>query len=76
MRYVCSGSLHVALPRERAAVLFTPEGERAWAPGWAPEYPEVTYDLTALSPEADLAGFAAGFDDMMAAWERAIAAAL
>ena len=124
MRYVCTGSLHVALPPERAAALFTPEGERSWAPGWAPEYPadgpvfltndgatvwielgglryarvipgvqagtvavrlepdgggtraEVTYDLTALSPGAELAGFAAGFDAMLAAWERDIAAAL
>ena len=124
MRCVCTGSLHVALPPERAASLFTPEGERSWAPGWAPEYPadgpvfltgggttvwvevgelryarvtpgvqagtvavrlapdgdgtraDVTYDLTALSGDADLAAFAAGFDDMMAAWEQAIAATL
>jgi hypothetical protein len=39
MRCVCTGSLRIALPPERAAVLFTPEGERAWARGWAPEYP-------------------------------------
>jgi ABC-type amino acid transport substrate-binding protein len=124
MRCVCAGSLHVALPPGRAAALFTPEGERRWAHGWAPEYPadgpvfvtndgatvwielgdlryarvtpgvqagtvavrlapdgdgtraEVTYDLTALSGDAGLAAFAAGFDEMMAAWERAIAAAL
>ena len=126
MRYVCSGSLHVALPPERAAALFTPEGERAWARGWTPDYPagadgpvfttheggtvwvalgdlryarvtpgiqagtvavrlapdgdgtraEVTYDLTALSEDADLAAFAAGFDAMLATWERDIAAAL
>jgi hypothetical protein len=124
MRSVCIGSLHVALPPERAAALFTPEGERRWAQGWAPEYPadgpvfvtndgatvwielgdlryarvtpgvqagtvavrlapegggtraEVTYDLTALSGDADLPAFAAGFDDMLAAWERDIAAAL
>lgn len=126
MRHVCTGRLHVALPPAQAAALFTPEGERAWAHGWAPEYPagggtpvfvthagatvwvelgelryarvtpgveagtvavrlapdgdgtraEVTYDLTALSADADLAGFAAGFDAMLAAWERDIAAAL
>jgi hypothetical protein len=125
MRYVCTGSLHVALPPDRAAALFTPEGERAWAHGWAPEYPasggpvfttddgatvwvelgelryarvtpgvqagtvavrclpegdgtraEVTYDLTALSDDADLARFAAGFDEFMASWERDIAATL
>jgi hypothetical protein len=39
MRYVCAGSLHVALPPEDAAALFTPEGERAWVPGWDPAYP-------------------------------------
>ncbi len=126
MRQVCRGSLHVALPPERAAVLFTPEGERAWARGWAPEYPagdagpvftthdgttvwvavgdlryarvtpgvqagtvtvrlaaegdgtraDVTYDLTALSDHASLAEFAAGFDAMLATWERDIAATL
>ena len=126
MRHVCTGSIHVALPPERAAALFTPEGERAWARGWAPEYPagaggpvftthdgdtvwvalgdlryarvtpgvqagtvsvrlaaegggtraDVTYDLTALSEHADLAAFAAGFDAMLATWERDIAAAL
>jgi hypothetical protein len=26
------------LPRDRAFELFTPEGERAWAEGWDPEY--------------------------------------
>ena len=125
MRYVCTGSLHVALPPEAAAALFTPEGERAWARGWSPEYPaaggpvftthegatvwvelgglryarvtpgveagtvavrlaaegtgtraEVTYDLTALADAARLAAFAAGFDAMLAGWERDIAAAL
>ena len=126
MRQVCEGSLHVALPPARAAALFTPEGERAWAPGWDPDHPagpggpvftthagttvwvalgelryarvtpgvhagtvsvrcepeadgtraHVTYDLTALSEAADLDGFAAGFDALMAAWERHIAAAL
>jgi hypothetical protein len=126
MRRVCTGSLFVPVDPARAAALFTPEGERAWAPGWAPEYadgaggpvftthagttvwielgdlryarvtpgvqagtiavgcePEgdgtrahVTYDLTALSDAADLDAFAAGFDDMIAAWERNIAAAL
>ena len=28
----------VALPVEAAFPLFTPKGEEAWAPGWAPEY--------------------------------------
>jgi hypothetical protein len=127
MRVTCSGSLHVALPPARARELFTPEGERRWAPRWDPDYPagsdgpvfttahpgdtiwialgdlryarvtpgvhagtvavrcepadggtraHVTYDLTALSPAADLARFQAGFADLMREWERAIAAAL
>jgi hypothetical protein len=50
------------------AVRLAPEGDGTRA--------EVTYDLTALSGDADLAGFAAGFDAMLAAWERAIAATL
>lgn len=39
---------------------------------------EVTYELTALTPDAEheLAEFTAGYDDFMAHWERAIAAAL
>jgi hypothetical protein len=36
----------------------------------------VEYDLTALSPAADLAGFGAGFAGRMREWERDIAAAL
>jgi hypothetical protein len=36
----------------------------------------VTYDLTALSPAADLAAFEAEYDAMLRDWERAIAAAL
>jgi hypothetical protein len=35
---------------------------------------DVTYDLTALSPDA-LEPFAAGFDAMLAEWERMIAEA-
>jgi hypothetical protein len=30
----------VAQPPERAMALFTPEGERRWAEGWDPHYPE------------------------------------
>jgi hypothetical protein len=30
----------VALPLDQAMALFTPEGERAWADGWDPDYPE------------------------------------
>ena len=34
----------------------------------------VGYELTALGPDADLAAFAAGYDDFLAGWEREIAA--
>jgi len=34
-----SGEVRVALSPDRAIRAFTAEGERAWAPGWAPEYP-------------------------------------
>ena len=30
----------VGLPPEQAMVLFTPEGERPWAEGWDPHYPQ------------------------------------
>lgn len=33
-----SGVLRLRLPATRAFPLFTPEGERAWVPGWEPEY--------------------------------------
>ena len=36
----------------------------------------VRYDLTALSPHAELERFAAEYDAMLAEWERAIAGAL
>lgn len=32
-------TLRVALSPERALHLFTPAGERAWAPGWDPRFP-------------------------------------
>jgi hypothetical protein len=35
---VRSCSFELALPRDRAFALFTPEGEKAWAEGWDPEY--------------------------------------
>jgi hypothetical protein len=38
MRYAPSGSFSVDLPADRALELFTPEGERAWVPGWDPVY--------------------------------------
>ena len=33
-----TATLSVPLPPDRALQLFTPEGERSWAPGWDPEY--------------------------------------
>jgi hypothetical protein len=122
-----TGTIHVPLPPDEAITLFTPEGERAWVPGWDPHHhgptvfatdhggadtlwvitdqepgrmryarvtpgvhagtvevrcrpdgddtrADVTYDLTALSPDA-LDPFAAGFDGMLAEWERMIAEA-
>jgi hypothetical protein len=30
----------VGLPREQAIAMFTAEGERRWAEGWDPQYPE------------------------------------
>jgi hypothetical protein len=38
-RHLLSGTVEVPLPPERALALFTPDGERAWAPGWDPQYP-------------------------------------
>jgi len=35
---VRSCSFDLPLPRDRAFELFTPEGEKAWAEGWDPEY--------------------------------------
>jgi hypothetical protein len=33
------GEVRVELPPERALFLFTPVGERLWAPGWDPSFP-------------------------------------
>ena len=35
-----SAEITVALPREQAISLFTAEGERRWAHGWSPQYPQ------------------------------------
>lgn len=34
-----TGRIDVGLPPARAFALFTPDGERAWAHGWDPEFP-------------------------------------
>lgn len=39
MRTRSSGQFVVGLPAAEAIDLFTPEGERAWVPGWDPAYP-------------------------------------
>ena len=36
----CTAEITVGLPLEQAMALFTPEGERRWAEGWDPHYPE------------------------------------
>jgi hypothetical protein len=33
------GNVSVALPPAEAFALFTPSGERAWVPGWEPQFP-------------------------------------
>lgn len=38
-RVECSGTVGTTLAAEEAFRLFTPEGERDWAEGWAPAYP-------------------------------------
>ena len=35
-----TAEITVELPREQAMALFTAEGERRWAEGWEPRYPE------------------------------------
>lgn len=35
-----TGTLRAAVPMPEALRLFTPEGEREWAHGWDPRYPE------------------------------------
>ena len=37
-----TAEITVALPREQAMEFFTAEGERRWAEGWEPRYPEPT----------------------------------
>lgn len=39
-----TGSLTVDAPPEQAFELFTPRGEQAWVPGWAPTFPHETPD--------------------------------
>src|ERR687891_1799385 len=38
-RHRVSGTVAVPLAPNEALALFTPDGERAWAPGWDPVYP-------------------------------------
>jgi hypothetical protein len=36
-----AAEITVSLPREQVLALFTPEGERRWAAGWDPQYPDL-----------------------------------
>jgi hypothetical protein len=42
-----SGTITVPLPPDEAITLFTPEGERAWVPGWDPHHHSATVFTTA-----------------------------
>lgn len=44
MRERLSDRIHVGLPAEEAFQLFTPRGEREWAPGWEPTFPAPSPD--------------------------------
>src|ERR1700733_12363008 len=44
MRHRLSDRIHVALPPDEAFQLFTPRGEREWAPGWDPTFPAPSSD--------------------------------
>src|SRR5215475_2395344 len=46
-RVVCTGTVRVPLRVEDALPLFTPRGERRWAPGWEPSFPADDADDTA-----------------------------
>src|ERR671913_2195623 len=41
-----TGTIRVPLPPKDAIALFTPTGERAWAPGWNPQFPSPVTDDT------------------------------
>jgi hypothetical protein len=41
-----TGTIRLPLPPKDAITLFTPTGERAWAPGWDPQFPSPTTDDT------------------------------
>ena len=44
----CRGGFEIPLAAERAARLFTPEGEREWVDGWDPAYPDPDADREAV----------------------------
>ena len=39
MRRLVSGQFELNVPAKKAIWFFTPEGEKAWVPGWNPVYP-------------------------------------
>lgn len=57
-----SVEITVGLPREPAMRLFTAEGERRWAEGWDPRYPEPT------RREGPGAVFTTAHDDHQTTW--------
>lgn len=46
LRVRVTGIVGIALPPERAFMLFTPSGERTWARGWNPRFPSPGADET------------------------------
>jgi hypothetical protein len=42
----CTGSISIPLPPDDAIALFTPDGERAWVPGWDPQHASDTVFTT------------------------------
>jgi hypothetical protein len=46
-RIVCHGEIRVPVAHDDALRLFTPRGEREWAPGWEPIFPAADADDSA-----------------------------
>ncbi|MEV5572900.1 hypothetical protein AB0L06_22880 [Spirillospora sp. NPDC052269] len=51
-----TGHIDVPLPPGEAFPLFTPLGERAWADGWAPVFPDGAFDGSVSSPDGATGG--------------------
>jgi len=46
LRVRVTGTVAIALPPERAFMMFSPSGERTWARGWNPRFPSPSADET------------------------------